>query len=165
MFMQTTVGIDFITKTIEVKEKGNIKLQLWDTAGHERFKSLIPTYIRESALAVIVYDITKSDTFRSIDQWYKLLRDIRGDEIIVAIAGNKTDLETNRAVKIEELKEKADSLKIKHTYEVSAKTGNNISNMFSSLVEELLSHGQAKKDEIQVIIPPSTAESKKGCKC
>jgi Ras-related protein Rab-6A len=147
-----------------MKDKSTIKLQLWDTAGHERFKSLIPTYIRESSLAVIVYDITKPDSFKSVDQWIKLVREIRGDDIIVVIAGNKTDLESSRAVKKEELQEKASSLKVSHFYEVSAKSGDNIMNMFSSIVEELISHGQAKKDEIQVIIPPST-EPKKGCKC
>ena len=59
IFAKPTVGIDFISKTLNYDEK-SIRLQLWDTAGQERFRSLIPSYIRDSAVAIIVYDITGS---------------------------------------------------------------------------------------------------------
>ena len=60
--MIPTIGIDFKIKTIPVKDK-RIKLQIWDTAGQERFRSLIPSYVHKTSLAVIVYDITNADTF------------------------------------------------------------------------------------------------------
>ena len=63
-----TIGIDFISQNIFLEEK-TIRLQLWDTAGQERFRALIPNYIRDSTVAVIVYDITHRKSFESIQKW------------------------------------------------------------------------------------------------
>ncbi|OXT10122.1 hypothetical protein B9K03_11710, partial [Rothia sp. Olga] len=64
---QATIGIDFLSKTMYLDDK-TIRLQLWDTAGQERFRSLIPSYIRDSRVAIIVYDITKKKSFEFIDK-------------------------------------------------------------------------------------------------
>ena len=71
-----------------------ITLNLWDTAGQEKFKSLIPSYIKDSQTIVIMYDITNRDSFTSVEQWMedaKAMRDI--DETLVVLAGNKLDLQ------------------------------------------------------------------------
>lgn len=73
-----------------------VKLQLWDTAGQERFRSLIPSYIRDSNVAVIVYDITQINTFNSVSKWYEDVKAARGKEVLVVIVGNKSDLESMR---------------------------------------------------------------------
>ena len=73
-----------------------IKLQLWDTAGQERFHSLIPSYIRDSNIAIMVYDITQKQTFQNIDKWQNEVKNIRGKEIILVMVGNKLDLEAQR---------------------------------------------------------------------
>lgn len=65
-----TVGIDFLAKTLHIDDK-NIRLQLWDTAGQERFRALIPSYLRDATAAVIVFDVTKAESFASVEDWIK----------------------------------------------------------------------------------------------
>jgi Ras-related protein Rab-6A len=66
---------------------------LWDTAGQERFRALIPNYIRDTAVAVIVYDITSRPSFESLQKWIDDVKNQRGEGCIMAILGNKCDLE------------------------------------------------------------------------
>eukprot|EP00966_Prymnesium_polylepis_P097662 2261955-Prymnesium_polylepis.1 len=67
-FDASTIGIDFVSKSVPVDE-GTVRLQLWDTAGQERFRSLIPSYIRDSHVAVVVFDITNRESFTSTAKW------------------------------------------------------------------------------------------------
>lgn len=99
---QATIGIDFLSKTMYLDDK-TIRLQLWDTAGQERFRSLIPSYIRDSRVAIIVYDITKRKSFEYIDKWIEDVKNERGDEnVILCIVGNKSDLSDERQISTEE---------------------------------------------------------------
>jgi Ras-related protein Rab-6A len=68
-------------------------LQLWDTAGQERFRSLIPNYIRDSSVAVIVYDVTNRASFKSMPKWIEDVKNQRGEGVIIAILANKIDVE------------------------------------------------------------------------
>ena len=65
---QATIGIDFLSKTMYLEDR-TVRLQLWDTAGQERFRSLIPSYIRDSTVAVVVYDITNANSFHQTSKW------------------------------------------------------------------------------------------------
>ena len=65
VYLQATIGIDFLSKTMYLEDR-TVRLQLWDTAGQERFRSLIPSYIRDSTVAVVVYDITNSNSFHQV---------------------------------------------------------------------------------------------------
>mmetsp|Transcript_24159 Transcript_24159/g.21207 ORF Transcript_24159/g.21207 Transcript_24159/m.21207 type:complete len:184 (+) Transcript_24159:40-591(+) len=130
-----TVGIDFISKAIFFDDK-TIRLQLWDTAGQERFRSLIPSYIRDCSVAVIVYDITSTSSFQNISKWIEYVRDERGTDVIIALVGNKTDLEENRVVSYQEGELKAKENEVLFT-EVSAKTDHNVQNLFKSLATHL----------------------------
>jgi len=87
-----TIGIDFISQNIFLEEK-TIRLQLWDTAGQERFRSLIPNYIRDSSVAVIVYDVTNRASFKSMSKWIEDVKNQRGEGVIIAILANKIDAE------------------------------------------------------------------------
>ena len=69
-----------------------IILNLWDTAGQERFKSLIPSYIKDSAVALVVFDITSRTSFQSVDKWVDDARNLRDDDVLLILAGNKSDL-------------------------------------------------------------------------
>eukprot|EP01017_Pseudomicrothorax_dubius_P019097 TRINITY_DN2102_c0_g1_i7.p1 TRINITY_DN2102_c0_g1~~TRINITY_DN2102_c0_g1_i7.p1 ORF type:complete len:237 (+),score=57.14 TRINITY_DN2102_c0_g1_i7:153-863(+) len=129
-----TVGIDFVSKTIYQGDK-TIRLQLWDTAGQERFRSLIPSYIRDSSVAVVVYDVTSRQTFDDVDRWIKDVKDERGAEVLVVIVGNKSDL-LDRQVTAEDLAEKAKRYEC-FGVEVSAKTGDKIQDMFNEIVQAL----------------------------
>ena len=73
-----------------------IILNLWDTAGQERFKSLIPSYIKDSAVAIVVYDVTSRDSFLSVEKWIEDARALRDDDVLLILAGNKTDIADHR---------------------------------------------------------------------
>ncbi|KAL7979988.1 hypothetical protein Chor_004457 [Crotalus horridus] len=73
-----------------------VRLQLWDTAGQERFRSLIPSYIRDSTIAVVVYDITNLNSFQQTSKWIDDVRTERGSDVIIMLVGNKTDLADKR---------------------------------------------------------------------
>ncbi|KAG0654797.1 Rab GTPase ypt6 [Maudiozyma exigua] len=134
---QATIGIDFLSKTMYLDDK-TIRLQLWDTAGQERFRSLIPSYIRDSRVAIVVYDITKKKSFEFIDKWIEDVKNERGEEnVILCIVGNKNDLTDERQVTIEEGQEKAKALGAKIFMETSTKAGYNVKNLFKKIAKSL----------------------------
>ncbi len=90
-----TIGIDFMSHKMYVEDK-TIILNLWDTAGQERFKSLIPSYIKDSAVAIVVYDITSKQSFQSVNKWIEDARNLRDDEVLLVLVGNKSDLTSER---------------------------------------------------------------------
>ncbi|POI26159.1 hypothetical protein CIB84_010091, partial [Bambusicola thoracicus] len=102
-----------------------VRLQLWDTAGQERFRSLIPSYIRDSTVAVVVYDITNVNSFQQTTKWIDDVRTERGSDVIIMLVGNKTDLADKRQVSIEEGERKAKELNVMFI-ETSAKAGYNV---------------------------------------
>jgi len=146
-----TIGVDLISKNITVDGK-TVRLNLWDTAGQERFRCLIPGYIRDSNVAIAVYDITRKDTFNSLQSWISDVKTQREDDVLLAIAGCKSDLEAKREVTLQEAQKFAEDNKALFT-EVSAKNGNNISQMFQQVVNSLLG-GTGAPAQIQV--PQST---------
>ena len=103
---QPTIGVDFLSKTIHLESR-TVRFQLWDTAGQERFRALIPSYIRDSSVAIIVYDITNRPSFESINKWVQDVRTERGTDVLIIIVGNKVDLEERRTVTADEATEKA----------------------------------------------------------
>ena len=94
---QATIGIDFLSKTMYLEDR-TVRLQLWDTAGQERFRSLIPSYIRDSSVAVVVYDVTNRASFLNTSKWIEDVRNERGDDVVIMLVGNKTDLSDQRQV-------------------------------------------------------------------
>uniref|UniRef100_A0A8C6U2H1 RAB31, member RAS oncogene family n=1 Tax=Neogobius melanostomus TaxID=47308 RepID=A0A8C6U2H1_9GOBI len=98
-----TIGASFLTKTVPCGNELH-KFLIWDTAGQERFHSLAPMYYRGSAAAVIVYDITKLDSFQTLKKWVKELKEHGPEDIVVAIAGNKNDLGDIREIKNKKIK-------------------------------------------------------------
>merc|ERR1719164_324938 len=76
---QATIGIDFLSKTLYLEDR-TVRLQLWDTAGQERFRSLIPSYIRDSSVAVVVYDVSNRASFLNTSKWVDDVRSERGNE-------------------------------------------------------------------------------------
>lgn len=134
---QATIGIDFLSKTMYLDDK-TIRLQLWDTAGQERFRSLIPSYIRDSRVAIVVYDITKKKSFEYIDKWIEDVKNERGQEnVILCIVGNKSDLSDERQVSTEEGEAKSKALGAKIFMETSTKAGYNVKNLFKKVAKSL----------------------------
>ena len=113
-----------------------IRLQLWDTAGQERFRTLIPSYIRDSAVTLVVYDVTSRASFEAVDRWVADVRRERGDEVLVFLVGNKSDLTERREVTEEEGSGKAKALDAFFA-ETSAKTGARVKDLFNQVAEAL----------------------------
>ena len=156
---QATIGIDFLSKTMYLEDR-TVRLQLWDTAGQERFRSLIPSYIRDSSVAVIVYDITNRASFLNTSKWIEDVRNERGNDVIIVLVGNKTDLSEKRQVSVEEGEDKSTKEGIMFI-ESSAKAGFNIKALFRKLANALpgMESAQAKQPatnliDIKVLVPP-----------
>lgn len=102
----TTLQAGFAEKKITINtptlDKQEVTLTIWDTAGQERFHALGPIYYRGASGALLVYDITDSESFNKVKNWVKELKKIMNNEIIIIIAGNKVDLEKNRSVNEQE---------------------------------------------------------------
>ncbi|EGB02421.1 hypothetical protein AURANDRAFT_35265 [Aureococcus anophagefferens] len=132
---QATIGIDFLSKTMYLEDR-TVRLQLWDTAGQERFRSLIPSYIRDSSVAVVVYDTTARASFLDSSKWIADVRAERGDDVVVVLVGNKTDLADRRQVSVEEGEAKARAERILFV-ETSAKAGVNVKRLFRDVAAAL----------------------------
>ncbi|KAG8457900.1 hypothetical protein KFE25_011966 [Diacronema lutheri] len=133
---QATIGIDFVSKTMYLEDR-TVRLQLWDTAGQERFRSLIPSYIRDSNVAVVVYDITSKASFDGTAKWIEDVRAERGDDVVIALVGNKTDLaDEKRQVSTQEGEEAARAKRALFA-ETSARDGFNVKVLFRRLATAL----------------------------
>ena len=163
---QATIGIDFLSKTMYLEDR-TVRLQLWDTAGQERFRSLIPSYIRDSSVAVVVYDVTNRASFLNTSKWIEDVRNERGDDVVIMLVGNKTDLSDQRQVSVEEGEEKANELGVLFI-ETSAKAGYNVKALFRKLatalpgVEQSQPQGDSSLIDIQLQAKPRVAEGDAG---
>ena len=133
---QATIGLDFQSKNVQIDGQ-DIHLLLYDTAGQEKFRSLIPMYTRDANIILLVYDITNKESFENLSLWLKDLTNININEVIVCIVGNKIDLTEKREVTNEEGQKFGEE----HDFifqEVSAKTGDGFSELFyKSLFEKI----------------------------
>ena len=125
---QATIGLDFQSKNFQIDNQ-DIHLLLYDTAGQEKFRSLIPMYTRDANIILLVYDIACKESFVHLPDWIKDLTNINKDEVIFALVGNKKDLEDKREVTVEEGQKVAQENDFIFQ-EVSAKTGEGFSDLF-----------------------------------
>ena len=129
---QATIGLDFHSKNVNIG--GNtVRLLLYDTAGQEKFKSLIPMYIRDANIILVVYDITNKDSFIHTDHWVNETKDLKREDAIFVLVGNKIDLEENRVVSSKEAEDFA-TQKGFLFFEVSAKTGDHVEELFTNKI-------------------------------
>eukprot|EP01017_Pseudomicrothorax_dubius_P038489 TRINITY_DN5773_c0_g2_i1.p1 TRINITY_DN5773_c0_g2~~TRINITY_DN5773_c0_g2_i1.p1 ORF type:complete len:214 (-),score=37.09 TRINITY_DN5773_c0_g2_i1:116-757(-) len=140
----TTIGVEFCAKYVQVKGK-TIKLQIWDTAGQESFKAITRSYYRGSIAALLVFDITRRDTFLALDQWLKEIKMYANEGIVIILLGNKADLEDSRQVTYEEGAKYAQTHGLIYL-ETSAKTASNVQAAFIKTAEIILT--KIEKGEI-----------------
>lgn len=131
----TTIGVEFATKIIS-RQNTIYKLQIWDTAGQETFRSITRSYYRGTIGCLMVYDITNRESFESLEYWISDLQKYCDQNMVIVLIGNKTDLEDKRKVSFDEGKEFADKHKISF-FETSAKTGDKISDCFVDAVDRI----------------------------
>ena len=133
-----TIGVDFHVKTVEIHGK-KIKLQIWDVAGEERFRFLLPTYTLGANAAMIIFDITKFKTVDQMYNWIQIIREKAGD-IPIMLIGNKLDLEDSRELKREKGIEIAKEFNLSSYSEISTKTGQNVEKIFEALTESVINN-------------------------
>ena len=130
---QATIGVEFGAKNVEINNK-TFRIQIWDTAGQENFRSITRAYYKNSVCAIIVYDITNKESFNNIQNWIEDCKNQCPKTVFFVLVGNKNDLENERKVSFEEGKKFADSNDILF-FESSAKTGNNVEDIFYKSAE------------------------------
>ena len=172
---EPTVGLDFQSIPILIDDQ-SVTLLLYDTAGQEKFKSLIPLYTNEANIILLIYDISNKESFENIGKWFDSLNNINKEEVVFALVGNKSDLDFNRKV----TKEEAESYAKEHNYvfqEVSALSAEGIQELFmNKLIDQIrvqfIQRGKNMTDQedenLKINKSKSTEkkkENKKKCNC
>ena len=156
---EITVGVEFGEKNIKIEDK-IIRIQIWDTAGQELYKSITRTYYKSCVCAIIVYDITSRKSFNDITNWIEDCIKYSPKTVLMVLIGNKCDLEQSREVSTEEGQELSDKNGISF-YETSAREGTNIKEIFQKTGEEIyqnIKKGNYNLDDIECGIMSSSNE-------
>lgn len=132
---QPSIGVQFIAKNVVI-ENTTFRLQVWDTAGQESFRSMTRIYYKNSSCAFIVYDITEKESFNHVESWINECKKIAPETVLLVLIGNKSDLNESREVSYEEGLKFAEKNKMLF-FETSAKNGVNIENIFKKSVENI----------------------------
>ena len=168
---QATIGLDFQSKNVQIDNQ-DIHLLLYDTAGQEKFRSLIPMYTRDANIILLVYDISSKESFVNLSDWLCDFTNIKKEDVIFVVGGNKTDLDVRREVNSDE----RENFAKEQTFifaEVSAKTGEGFSelfykNLFERIRTKFRPGGQQPTSEVKDIKfnieqEAKKNETKKGC--
>ena len=166
--IMSSIGVDFKTKQIDLDDR-LIKLQIWDTAGHEKFRTITTSYYKSAHAIIILYDITQKASFDHIRNWITEIDKFGKQGVLKVIVGNKLDMENNRKI----TKEVAENLALKYgikLWEVSAKDNTNIEEMFLDTIKTLLeknskiiSEGSSMVTNIQLNKNVKNKKNKKCC--
>ena len=178
--VNSTNGASYASKKVEFPELGkSLVLDIWDTAGQEKYKSLTKFFYKDAAMVVLVYDITRRESYDNLKNfWYKEIKEHGEKDIILGIAGNKSDLYDEEAVPEKEAREFAESIGAIFTL-TSAQNNSGVNKLFENIgkkflnpnfqekVEETKSIREAHKsmslDRDKVIPEPKEEKKKKGC--
>jgi len=142
----STIGVDFKIKTMELAQPSGesikAKLQIWDTAGQDRFRTITSSYYRGAQGIIVVFDVTDRDSFEHVSAWMAEVERYAGSDVNTLLIGNKKDLEDQRAVTFEEGEALAQTYKIRYV-ETSAKENVNVEEAFRVMANEIDSRLQA----------------------
>ena len=139
-----TTGLDLKTADIILDSK-KIRVQIWDTAGQEKFNSITKNLILRVQGIILLFDLTNKESFDNLSSWIKIIREHCGNKMQILIVGNKNDLEEQKQVDEEEIKKFAKRVRIKFK-KVSCKNGENIKEAVDLICENIISSSAAKND-------------------
>eukprot|EP00485_Elphidium_margaritaceum_P021633 CAMPEP_0202712260 /NCGR_PEP_ID=MMETSP1385-20130828/36152_1 /ASSEMBLY_ACC=CAM_ASM_000861 /TAXON_ID=933848 /ORGANISM="Elphidium margaritaceum" /LENGTH=202 /DNA_ID=CAMNT_0049372231 /DNA_START=144 /DNA_END=752 /DNA_ORIENTATION=+ len=161
----TTIGVDFRFRTITVDDK-IVKLQIWDTAGQEKFKTITSSYYRNAHAVMIVYDVSDRKSYENIEQWLSDIEKFCPSQVCKMIIGNKCDiLDSEREVDLASAQNFAENLKIPYI-ETSAKTANNVETAFIKMVRQLIKNKAAQTTTVNAIDLSKARQQQNGqCNC
>jgi len=134
---KSTIGVEFAVKSVPVESK-IIKAQIWDTAGQERYRAITSAYYRSAVGAMLVYDISKKESFDNIERWLTELRQHADSNIIIMLVGNKADLAHLREVTPERARQFCEDNGL-NLVETSAKDNTSVDFAFQKLITEIYS--------------------------
>ena len=144
---QSTIGVDF--KIVSVAfDNSNVKMQIWDTCGSERFKGLTSSFIKSCSIFILVFDVTKYKTFTNLENWIKLIYENTTPKFM-CLVGNKIDLEDRRQVSQDEAIKFSEKYNLKYI-ETSAKMNEKIEEVFLYVSQCLFSQIQKRKNSSEI---------------
>ncbi len=132
----TTIGLDYKLKYITLDSGETIKVQLWDTAGQDRYRTIAKNYYKGSHGILLLYDITKVNSFENIREWIKDIREEVYEKTIIFLIGNKNDKVNERAISTEQGQKLAEEYNLPF-FEASAKSGQNVNEIFKTLYKKI----------------------------
>ena len=136
-----TIGVEFFIKDLVLKDVGNVRLQIWDFGGEDRFRFLLPTYVNGANGILFLFSITDNQTIGHIDEWLQILRSY-DKKVPIMVVGSKADLEYMRKVQSHAGLKIAKSKGCKGYVEVSAKTGVNVEATFQTISKLMWKHAK-----------------------
>ena len=139
-----TIGFDFSSKIITLPAEKNVEIFFYDTAGQERYRSIAFNLIKSADGAMLIYDITKKETFKAIPKWIQSVRENKGNDFPITLIGNKVDLKEEREVETEEGKELAEEYGFSF-FEASSKEGTNIHESILEFALKILVQKEKKR--------------------
>ena len=157
----STIGMDYKIKNYQAEDGSTIKLYIWDTAGQDRFRSITRNYYKGADGIILIYDITKKDTFENVRNWINNIKDEAPDRVVLILVGNKVDDEGNRVVPKSEGEEIAKEFNLPF-FECSAKSDINVTPVFDTLIKKII-EVNPKNREGQKLNQNKKAEKKKCC--
>ena len=140
----SSTGIDLQNKIMNIKNK-KVRIQIWDTAGQEKYKSITKNLFLKVMGALVLYDITNEESFTKLKEWVELIKEECGRHIKILIIGNKSDLESQRAIDKEDAMKYANEEKVQYI-ECSSKTGENVEKAIIVLSEKILESTEISMD-------------------
>ena len=161
----TTIGLDFRLKTIALEENRKVKMQIWDTAGEDRFRAITRNYYKGANGILLIFDVTDKKSFDHVRDWVDRIREEGPEGIILYLIGNKIDKENDRIISKEDGEKIAEEYKLKY-FETSAKCSIGVEEVFTNLAREVDDfYMNTHKEEIEnkILTVPKKKKNKKCC--
>ena len=158
----STIGMDCKYKDVVLEEDKSIRLQIWDTAGQDRFRSITKNLYKGASGIMLIYDITNRKSFDNVKTWVNSIREEVSNKVVIVLIGNKVDLEKKRQVETEKGEKIADEFDMPF-FECSALTGENINKAFETLAKKLVEVKAKTKHHGEQLKQIKVGDKKKSC--